>query len=73
MIQAITAGNCVILKPSEMSPHSSACMKKFVEKYLDMEHIAVIEGGVDIAVAVNNLPLDLICFTGSTAVGKIVA
>ena len=33
----------------------------------------MIEGGVDVAVAVNQLPLDLICFTGSTQVGKLIA
>ena len=73
MIQAITAGNCCIVKPSEASPASSAVMKKFVDTYLDQDFCVVIEGGVDVAVAVNSLPLDLICFTGSTQVGKIVA
>ena len=35
LMQAITAGNCVIVKPSEMSPHSSAAIKKLTDKYLD--------------------------------------
>ena len=48
-------------------------MKKFTEKYLDPESVITIEGGVEVAVAVNKLPLDLICFTGSTQVGKIIA
>lgn len=73
LMQAITAGNCVLLKPSEMAPHSSAAIKKFTDKYLDTNFIVTIEGGVDIAVAVNKLPLDLICFTGSTTVGRIIA
>ena len=73
LMQAITAGNCVIVKPSEMAPHSSAAIKKFCDTYLDQDYIVAIEGGVDIAVAVNNLPLDLICFTGSTIVGRIIA
>ena len=54
-------------------PHSSAAIKKFTDKYLDTNFIVTIEGGVDIAVAVNKLPLDLICFTGSTTVGRIIA
>lgn len=66
VIQAITAGNCVIVKPSEHSPKSSAVIKKFTDTYLDKEYVQTIEGGVDVAVAVNSLPLDLICFTGST-------
>lgn len=73
LIQAIAAGNCVIVKPSEHSPQSSAAIKKFCDKYLDPEYIVVIEGAVDVAVAINQLPLDLICFTGSTQVGKLIA
>lgn len=73
VIQAITAGNCVIIKPSELSAESSKVIKKFTDKYLDPEFVVTIEGAVDVAVAVNQLPLDLICFTGSTQVGKIVA
>ena len=46
---AIAAGNCAVLKPSEMSPNSSACMKALVENYLDKSCFAVIEGGVEIA------------------------
>jgi len=73
MVQAITCGNAVLMKPSEISPCSSAVMKKFVDKYLDTSTIQVCEGGIDVAVAFNNLKLDYICFTGSTFVGKIVA
>ena len=39
LIQAITAGNCVIVKPSEHSPRSSAVMKKFTDTYLDPEFV----------------------------------
>ena len=73
LMQAITAGNCVIVKPSEISAQSSACIKKFCDTYLDKNFVVCIEGAVDVAVAVNELPLDLICFTGSTQVGKIIA
>ena len=73
LIQAISAGNCCIVKPSEHSPASSAVIKKLVENHLDPECFKVIEGGVAEAVAINKLPVDLICFTGSTTVGKIIA
>jgi len=73
LLQALTAGNCVIVKPSEISVHSSAAIKKFTDTYLDKDFVVTIEGAVDVAVAVNELPSDLICFTGSTAVGKIIA
>lgn len=61
------------MKPSEVSPSSSAVIKKLIDKYLDNDAFAAVEGGIDVAQAVNNLQLDLICFTGSTMVGKIVA
>jgi acyl-CoA reductase-like NAD-dependent aldehyde dehydrogenase len=54
------------MKPSEMGPATSAAIKKFVERYLDTDFFAVFEGGIDVAVELNKLPLDLICFTGST-------
>lgn len=41
---AIAAGNCVALKPSEMSPHNSNVMKKLFDKYLDKDCYQVIEG-----------------------------
>jgi aldehyde dehydrogenase (NAD+) len=70
---AITAGNCVIMKPSEISPHVSKVIAKLFDKYMDHEFFRCIEGGVDVAVELNKQPLDLICFTGSTFVGKIIA
>jgi aldehyde dehydrogenase (NAD+) len=53
LVQCITAGNPAILKPSEMGPNSSAVIKKFVERYMDTDFFAVIEGGVDVAVELN--------------------
>lgn len=73
LVQAITAGNCCLVKPSEISAHSSAAIKKLCDTYLDPEAVICIEGGVDVAVAVNSLPVDLFCFTGSTQVGKLIA
>lgn len=61
------------MKPSEIAPATSAAIKKFMDKYLDLDYIRCIEGGVDVAVELNKQKLDLICFTGSTMVGKIIA
>ena len=66
LIQSITTGNAVLLKPSEVAPKSSAVLKKFCEQYLDPESIQCLEGGVEVAQKMNGLKLDLICFTGST-------
>jgi aldehyde dehydrogenase (NAD+) len=73
VIQCITTGNAIILKPSEIAPATSKVLKKFVDRYLDQDFIRCIEGGIDVAVELNQQKLDLICFTGSTFVGKIVA
>ena len=73
LANAIAAGNSVIIKPSEMSPNTSNVIKKIVEKYLDPRAYRVMIGGVDLAIELNNKRFDLICFTGSTVTGKIVA
>lgn len=71
--QAITTGNCAVIKPSEMAPASSAVIKQLVDNYLDRDCFQVIEGGVEIAAKISNYPWDLICFTGSTEKGRLVA
>jgi aldehyde dehydrogenase (NAD+) len=73
LCQAITSGNCAIIKPSEMAPHASAVMKTLVETYLDKDCFAVIEGGPEVAMEIQKHPFDLICFTGSTQKGRLVA
>ncbi|CAD8095364.1 unnamed protein product [Paramecium primaurelia] len=73
MAAAIAAGNCVILKPSEIAPHSSQVMYNLVTKYLDQSCYAVIQGGVEVSKKITTLPFDLIIFTGSPEKGKLVA
>ncbi|MBW1875142.1 MAG: aldehyde dehydrogenase family protein [Deltaproteobacteria bacterium] len=46
LIGAIAAGNCVVLKPSELAPNASALLAKWIPKYLDRKSIRVVEGGV---------------------------
>jgi len=53
VIQCITAGNAIILKPSEIAPATSRVLKKFVDRYLDQDFIRCIEGGIDVAVELN--------------------
>jgi aldehyde dehydrogenase (NAD+) len=66
LCQAITAGNCAVIKPSEFSPSSSSVIKELVDTYMDKDCFAVIEGGMEIAAKISSYPWDLICFTGST-------
>jgi len=72
MAAAISAGNCIVAKPSEMSPACSAVLARLVPKYLDESCIALVEGGVDETTALLDLQFDHIFFTGSTAVGRVV-
>jgi aldehyde dehydrogenase (NAD+) len=72
VIGAIAAGNCVISKPSEVSPNSSRLIAQCVQDYLDEEAVAVVEGGVEEATELLNLKFDHIFFTGGTRIGQIV-
>ena len=72
LISAIAAGNCVILKPSENTPHSSAVMKKIVNDIFDENEIALFEGDHTVASGLLQLPFNHIFFTGSPQIGKIV-
>src|SRR5262249_19328077 len=72
LVSAIAAGNCAILKPSEMTPNASACMRRIVADLFDEGEVAVIEGDAKVAEALLKKKFDHIFFTGSPAVGKIV-
>lgn len=72
MISALAAGCTVILKPSEMTPHTSALVQKMVEALFDSSEVAVFQGKADVAQTLLSLPFDHIFFTGSPGVGKIV-
>ncbi|MNM90954.1 Aldehyde dehydrogenase [compost metagenome] len=72
LISAIAAGNCVILKPSEHSPFTSAVIGEILTKGFDQREVACIEGEQRVSEALLELPFDHIFFTGSPAVGKLV-
>jgi len=72
VISAIAAGNCVIIKPSEFTPHSSGVLKMIVEDCFLPEEVTVIEGDATVAQELLQLPFDHIFFTGSPAVGRII-
>jgi len=71
-VSAIAAGNCVVMKPSEMTPHTSALMKRIIGELFDESEAAVIEGDAGIAEALLRKKWDHIFFTGSPAVGRVV-
>ncbi len=72
IISAIAAGNCIILKPSEHTPHASAITKKIINDVFDENEIAVVEGGIETSQSLLSLPFNHIFFTGAPSIGKIV-
>ncbi len=72
LIGAIAGGNTVILKPSELTPNTSAVLEKMLHSAFKSEHICVVPGDAALATSLLALPFDHIFFTGSTAVGKLV-
>lgn len=72
LIAAIISGNTVVLKPSELSSHTSAIMSKLINESFDPAYLHVIEGGVPETTLLLEQRFDKIFFTGSTSVGKII-
>jgi len=72
VLPAIAAGNCVILKPSEISPATAKAMEELIPKYVDSKCIKVVCGGVPETTELLKEKFDYIFYTGSTMVGKIV-
>lgn len=70
---ALAAGNRVMLKVSEFTPHTSAVLKRLIEENFSPDLVYVTDGGGDVASTFTELPFDHLIFTGSTQVGKIVA
>lgn len=69
---AIAAGNCVIIKPSEVSSATAKFIAETIPKYLDNVCFHVVLGGISETTTLLKERFDYIFFTGSTAVGKIV-
>ncbi|XP_017838440.1 aldehyde dehydrogenase family 3 member B1 isoform X5 [Drosophila busckii] len=69
---AIAAGNCVVLKPSEIAANCAKFIAETIPKYLDNECYPVICGGPTETNELLSQRFDYIFYTGSTRVGKIV-
>jgi len=72
VISAISAGNCVIVKPSEFTPNMSSLMSKMLSSIFEENEVKVVEGGKDIGEYLINLNFDQIFFTGSPKIGSII-
>jgi len=72
MVSAIAAGNCIMIKPSEHTPHASALMKKIIVELFDESEAAIIEGDATVSTELLKLPFNHIFFTGAPEIGKVV-
>lgn len=73
LISAVAAGNQAVVKPSELTPKTSEIISKIIGKVFSINHVEVIEGGVEVSRQLLAERWDYIFFTGSIEVGKIVA
>ncbi|MDG1711735.1 MAG: aldehyde dehydrogenase [Flavobacteriaceae bacterium] len=73
LIGAIAAGNTAVIKPSESAPHTAQIIEEIISEVFPPEWVIVIQGGVKVGAALLKTQWDYIFYTGSTAVGKIVA
>lgn len=72
-VAAIAAGNRVMIKPSELTPHASEALAAAIREAFDEADVAVVTGGAETGAAFAATPFDHLVFTGSTAVGRRVA
>ena len=73
VITALAAGNRVMLKPSELTPATSTLMAELIGNVFAPDELCVVLGDGELAAEFSSLPFDHLFFTGSTAVGRIVA
>jgi aldehyde dehydrogenase (NAD+) len=72
IVAALAAGNCCILKPSEISQNTMKVMSDIINENFPSEYLYVFEGGIDETTELLKLKFDKIFFTGSSKVGKII-
>ena len=72
LVGAIAAGNAAVLKPSEVTAHTSRVLAELLPKYVDTDAIALVEGGVPETTALLEERFDHIMYTGNGSVAKIV-
>ena len=71
-VAALSAGNAMVIKPSELALATSAALAELVPRYLDPDAVRVVEGAVDTTTELLAQAWDHILFTGSTQVGRVV-
>jgi len=72
LVAALAAGNCVVLKPSEKTPHTNAVLKQLLGDLYEERTVALLPGDKTVAQALLDRPFDHVYFTGSPRVGRLV-
>lgn len=72
LVEALAAGNRVMIKPSELTPRTSALLAQLMSKVFQVDRVAVVLGGADVAERFSRLSFDHLFFTGSTRIGRAV-
>jgi aldehyde dehydrogenase (NAD+) len=72
LVTAISAGNCAVIKPSELAPATAAALAEYLPRYLDPDCIGVVEGGVAVSTVLLEQRWDHIVYTGGETVARIV-
>lgn len=70
LVAAIAAGNCAVIKPSELAPATSALLAALVPQYVDPEAVIVVEGDGAMTQELLALGFDHALFTGGTEIGR---
>jgi aldehyde dehydrogenase (NAD+) len=72
LVGAVAAGNCAVMKPSEITSQTSAAIARILPRYLDNDAFAVIEGGIPETTELLEHPFDHILYTGNERVARVV-
>ena len=72
VVDALAAGNHVMLKPSEIAPRTAMAIARMIADVFSREHVACVTGGADVGASFAALPFDHLFFTGSARVGRLV-
>jgi len=72
LIGALSAGNAVVIKPSELAPYTAAVIQRLVSACFDQDHVTVVVGDATVTQQVLAQRFDHVFFTGSTRVGRLI-
>ncbi|MDH6282428.1 aldehyde dehydrogenase family protein [Prescottella agglutinans] len=72
LVAAVAAGNCAVVKPSEIAPESSRLLARLLPEYVDSDAVAVTEGDASVTQELLDQGFDHVFFTGGTEIGRKV-